>query len=46
MLLACGVALAATLEGNDGSNTLVGTDGPDDIRRRGGDDTVGAPAPH
>src|SRR5918998_4360532 len=40
VLLASGIALAATLEGNDGPNTLVGTNGPDDIRGRGGDDNI------
>ena len=40
MLLASGVALAATFDGTPGPDTFVGTDRPDDIRGRGGDDTL------
>jgi Ca2+-binding RTX toxin-like protein len=40
MLLASGVALAATFVGTDGDDTFVGTDGPDDIRGLAGNDTL------
>ena len=40
MLLASGVALAATFDGTDGPDTFVGTDGPDDIRGRAGNDNL------
>ena len=40
LLLASGVALAATFDGTDGNDTFVGTDGPDDIRGRAGNDTL------
>jgi hypothetical protein len=40
LLLASGVALAATFDGTPAADTFVGTQGPDDIRGRGGDDTL------
>jgi Ca2+-binding RTX toxin-like protein len=40
MLMASGVALAATFDGTPGPDIFVGTDRPDDIRGRGGDDTL------
>jgi Ca2+-binding RTX toxin-like protein len=40
MLLASGVALAATIEGTPGDDTLDGTDNTDYIYGRGGDDLI------
>ena len=41
-LLASGVALAATIEGTPGDDTLTGTDNTDYIYGRGGDDLIEA----
>ena len=40
ILLASGVALAATFDGTPDPDIFVGTPGPDDIRGRGSDDTL------
>lgn len=40
IVLAGGVALAATINGTEGNDTLSGTSGTDYIYGKGGDDTI------